>query len=662
MNFNNSENVDDKQDNSNFLSPPPPPIQARHPIKLENRHLERSNSVPFSDSLKPPPVPMRSMSHDFGGLKAQINSTVDRLESQTIEEAAGQILSNQAQVRVNSILSQIEQISDIERFYLYLQLPTNVYQDSRKYQEIAPNGHASIQDFMKQKAPFQKTNTKLSKSNSAHLQNLAKQHTVDQDSECILTFQKRNQEKMARQWIQDNLQLCGETSLARKDVYEEYEIYIRKLGSAPLLQSDFGKVMRLIFPEVKSRRLGARGSSKYCYAGLRKKTDPGEPNLPMIGRSGDNDQNKDGDSKDGGEDKNNNETPGLKGKLALPRPPLFNKSTNDVTTPSKRVKSEFVVGDNNITRPNMTPNPGYRQSIPSDEGIFSTNTSPLSLIHSSGSNLSPCILDMYGRPHKINSNNSPSTNFIPLNPLIKTENPNNFLLNQLPQDSSFSSFSKNTKVQTIANTVQNGPNLVQNDQSFTKNGSMVPPPQDVLSCVEFLRKEGILPANLACSAVGGNGEPIKITYGNRTLTVKRGVAQNNLTVYQISSGAYNQFFSTVKGQIIQPNGFQDQHFGHQQKQMPQIQTTTTSNSSKTKTLNNSVNQEVYDNNDTKHLMMNNSKNNNTDNNDSCNILKQQQFKFSENNSQQSQLQDSSFQSHKYDDMVSSDLQIAEKVT
>ena len=118
MNFNNSENVDDKQDNSNFLSPPPPPIQARHPIKLENRHLERSNSVPFSDSLKPPPVPMRSMSHDFGGLKAQINSTVDRLESQTIEEAAGQILSNQAQVRVNSILSQIEQISDIERFYL----------------------------------------------------------------------------------------------------------------------------------------------------------------------------------------------------------------------------------------------------------------------------------------------------------------------------------------------------------------------------------------------------------------------------------------------------------------------------------------------------------------------------------------------------------------
>ena len=51
-------------------------------------------------------------------------------------------------------------------------------------------------------------------------------------------------------------------------------------------------------------------------------------------------QNKDGDSKDGGEDKNNNETPGLKGKLALPRPPLFNKSTNDVTTPSKRVKSE----------------------------------------------------------------------------------------------------------------------------------------------------------------------------------------------------------------------------------------------------------------------------------------------------------------------------------
>ena len=96
---------------------------------------------------------------------------------------------------------------------------------------------------------------------------------------------KRDAEKLARQWILDHLQLCEETSLARKDVYEEYESYVRKLNAKLLLQSDFGKVMRSAFPDVKSRRLGARGSSRYCYAGLRKSTFCAEPSLPTLGIS-----------------------------------------------------------------------------------------------------------------------------------------------------------------------------------------------------------------------------------------------------------------------------------------------------------------------------------------------------------------------------------------
>ena len=299
---NNSESLPScsTSNTSNFLTPPPPP----------HVRIERSNSLNGCNgnnfpTTAPPPVPMRSMSHEFMKMNkmtppplAQINSVKQQIdENVTIQEAAGQILSSQAQLRVNNLLHQIEQISDIERFYLYLQLPTNVYQDSRKFHDSKTSQHS-----------IKKSTNKGSSQNNTNVNGLktSQQHTIDQDTDCILTFQKRNQEKMARQWIQDNLQLCEETSLARKDVYEEYEIYIRKLGSAPLLQSDFGKVMRLIFPEVKSRRLGARGSSKYCYAGLRKRTDPGEPSLPMIGlgegkkedKDDENGENGDGDRGD----------------------------------------------------------------------------------------------------------------------------------------------------------------------------------------------------------------------------------------------------------------------------------------------------------------------------------------------------------------------------
>jgi len=442
-----TENVENNEADNSFLTPPPPPVHARHPTELPNindyNSVSRSQSASFPNTT-PPPVPMRSISQEFIRLAspvptAQVNSTSPSLHHQinsrsmnnlqhsgpssqnlnqtgllnqnlqhnhqnvtnihqnveigqnglqnpvspknsnlSIQEAAGQIISSQAQLRVNNLLHQIEQISDIERFYLYLQLPTNVYQDSRKYQDknmssnfgsVSPGGPVGKQI---------KSSNATKPGNANHQQQLSKHQTIDQDSECILTFQKRNQEKMARQWIKDNLQLCEETSLARKDVYEEYEIYIRKLGSAPLLQSDFGKVMRLIFPEVKSRRLGARGSSKYCYAGLRKRTDPGEPSLPMIGMSKQGREDKDDHDDRDNNDNKQEASDGLK-SINLPRPPLFNPaSINGDIAPTKRVKTDYSNHpETPMSRPTLLTNQPLnfsRQSITSDEGIFSTNT------------------------------------------------------------------------------------------------------------------------------------------------------------------------------------------------------------------------------------------------------------------------------------------------
>ena len=54
----------------------------------------------------------------------------------------------------------------------------------------------------------------------------------------------------------------------------------------PLSTADFGKVMKQVYPTVRPRRLGTRGNSRYCYAGLRKRIKLDLPATPDIGAEG----------------------------------------------------------------------------------------------------------------------------------------------------------------------------------------------------------------------------------------------------------------------------------------------------------------------------------------------------------------------------------------
>lgn len=42
-----------------------------------------------------------------------------------------------------------------------------------------------------------------------------------------------------------------------------YRSYCDNLGYNPLSAADFGKIMKNVFPNMKARRLGMRGKSKY---------------------------------------------------------------------------------------------------------------------------------------------------------------------------------------------------------------------------------------------------------------------------------------------------------------------------------------------------------------------------------------------------------------
>lgn len=87
-------------------------------------------------------------------------------------------------------------------------------------------------------------------------------------------------------WIQSHLQEDGEVSTPKCEVYEDYKYYCEQNKFEKLCVADFGKAMRQMFPNVKPRRLGQRGNSKYCYSGLRKRMLVECPELPLLDTTG----------------------------------------------------------------------------------------------------------------------------------------------------------------------------------------------------------------------------------------------------------------------------------------------------------------------------------------------------------------------------------------
>lgn len=55
-----------------------------------------------------------------------------------------------------------------------------------------------------------------------------------------------------------------------------------RIAIKPLSTADFGKVMKQVFPDIRPRRLGTRGHSRYCYAAMRKATRLDPPKMPDI--------------------------------------------------------------------------------------------------------------------------------------------------------------------------------------------------------------------------------------------------------------------------------------------------------------------------------------------------------------------------------------------
>lgn len=74
-----------------------------------------------------------------------------------------------------------------------------------------------------------------------------------------------------KQWLQENFEVHAETSLPRHIVFQQYQAACEKDGHELVMPATFGKVIRSVFPNLKTRRLGTRGHSKYHYFGIGPK-------------------------------------------------------------------------------------------------------------------------------------------------------------------------------------------------------------------------------------------------------------------------------------------------------------------------------------------------------------------------------------------------------
>ncbi|KAI3639942.1 hypothetical protein MIR68_002021 [Amoeboaphelidium protococcarum] len=82
----------------------------------------------------------------------------------------------------------------------------------------------------------------------------------------------------ANQFLRDNLEYCESAHIAREYLYDLYTSCCAMNQVQPLNSASFGKTIRVVFPNVATRRLGTRGNSKYHYYGIKEKND----HNPMI--------------------------------------------------------------------------------------------------------------------------------------------------------------------------------------------------------------------------------------------------------------------------------------------------------------------------------------------------------------------------------------------
>ncbi|CCF59997.1 hypothetical protein KAFR_0I02180 [Kazachstania africana CBS 2517] len=102
---------------------------------------------------------------------------------------------------------------------------------------------------------------------------------IDPNSNPKSTLQSAEQDREKQRqiyaliWLMKNCQSKHDSYVPRGRIFAQYAASCAQNSLKPLSQASLGKLIRTVFPDLTTRRLGMRGQSKYHYCGLRLMDD-----------------------------------------------------------------------------------------------------------------------------------------------------------------------------------------------------------------------------------------------------------------------------------------------------------------------------------------------------------------------------------------------------
>ncbi|SJM87212.1 uncharacterized protein ZBIST_3401 [Zygosaccharomyces bailii] len=103
---------------------------------------------------------------------------------------------------------------------------------------------------------------------------------------------ERERQVYALLWLMKSCGAQQDSYVPRGRIFAQYAASCAQNGLKPLSQASLGKLIRAVFPDLTTRRLGMRGQSRYHYCGLKlignaSTTEQQQPNsVPSIAPSG----------------------------------------------------------------------------------------------------------------------------------------------------------------------------------------------------------------------------------------------------------------------------------------------------------------------------------------------------------------------------------------
>ncbi|KAG7701777.1 hypothetical protein KL951_000233 [Ogataea haglerorum] len=115
---------------------------------------------------------------------------------------------------------------------------------------------------------------KLAETNLARIVGSSSKHS--RDNRHAEAHKKRQHQILAMVFLIRHVQIKESAVCPRNRIFNQYVQLCQQYGVQPVVNASFGKLVKALFPGIKTRRLGIRGSSKYHYCGIKLVGDSDE--------------------------------------------------------------------------------------------------------------------------------------------------------------------------------------------------------------------------------------------------------------------------------------------------------------------------------------------------------------------------------------------------